>query len=168
VLFKRSNDFGDVFSNFCCDAHETRFYGFCMPKYTCAFVEQDKETLVQGVNVRQFEADSLKDAAIIFKGNRSFGPYIRVRDEDGHQQFFKVSDYEAGEEAIAAREEQIEAKQASQSSLLSTDILLKELITKTEEIRVIAKWFWWWFIGISLICMVLLVLVLLGAIAVRA
>jgi hypothetical protein len=63
-----------------------------MPKFTCVFVKQDKETILEGANARQLDADSPKSAAIAYKDiYKSIGPYVRVRDEDGEMQFFKVA-----------------------------------------------------------------------------
>ncbi|MDA7631767.1 hypothetical protein N8778_02955 [Verrucomicrobia bacterium] len=107
-----------------------------MPKFTCVFVEQDKETIFEGANARQLDADSPKSAAIAYKDiHKSIGPYVRVRDENGHNLFFKVDDFfkRTPEEIEATKKELAEAKQAAQSSLSSTDLLLKELIKEQKS-----------------------------------
>ena len=117
-----------------------------MPNFTCVFVDQDKETIFEGANARQLDADSPKSAAIAYKDiHKSIGPYVRVRDENGHNLFFKVDDFKRTPEEIEATKKELaeakqaseikqaEAKQAAQSSLSSTDLLLKELIKEQKS-----------------------------------
>ena len=65
-----------------------------MPKFTCVFVEEDKETIVEGAVATQIESDLPENAAFVYRENNySIGPFVSVRDENGHDLFFKVDDY---------------------------------------------------------------------------
>ncbi len=65
-----------------------------MPKFTCVFVKQDKETIVEGAAAKQIETDLVENAAFVYRENNyPIGPFVRVRDENGHNLFFEVDDY---------------------------------------------------------------------------
>ena len=128
-----------------------------MPEFTCVFVDQDEETIFEDAIALQLESDSAKSAAKEYLNLYGpTGPYVRVLDELGISQFFMVEDFvENPEEREAtkkkhaeaksaakqaaqkkhaeAKKKRAEAKEAAQSSLSSTDVLLKELIKEQKS-----------------------------------
>lgn len=111
---------------------------------------------------KSIDADTPSDAANIYQQSanqwKGIGPYVRVRDENGQEYIFRFSkdehgkiqaiedlrqdvneDYDANdakqaaEEEIESKKKQAGAKQAAQSSLSSTDLLLKELIKEQKS-----------------------------------
>ena len=104
-----------------------------MPKFTCVFVKEDKETVYgdarSPAETKSIDADTPSDAASIYQQSanpwKGIGPCIRVRDDQcGEVHFFNVA---------SEVKKHAEAKQAAKSSLSSTDILLKELIKEQKQ-----------------------------------
>ena len=125
-----------------------------MPKFTCVFVDQDKETIFEDAITLQLEFDSSKSAAQEYLNQYGrIGPYVKVCDETGYgDDLFPVKDFvenpeereatkkkhaeakkKQAEAKQAAEIKQVEAKQAAQTSLSSTDVLLKELIKEQKQ-----------------------------------
>ena len=115
-----------------------------MDKYTCFFVEQDEAAIFEDAITLQLESDSPEGAAKEYVNQHGpIGPYVKVRLRDGQwgDYVFKVEDFaENPEERGAikkkyaeAKKKQVEANQAAQSSLSTTDVLLKELIREQKQ-----------------------------------
>ena len=125
-----------------------------MPKFTCVFVDQDKETIFEDAITLQLEFDSSKSAAQEYLNQYGrIGPYVKVCDETGYgDDLFPVKDFvenpeereatkkkhaeakkKQAEAKQAAEIKQVEANQAAQSSLSTTDVLLKELLKEQKQ-----------------------------------
>jgi hypothetical protein len=113
-----------------------------MDKYTCFFVDQDEGSIFEDAITLQLESDSPEGAAKEYLNQHGpIGPYIKVCLRDGYGDYlFPVKDFggnpeerQATKKEQAAEIKQAEAKSAAQSSLSSTDLLLKELIKEQKS-----------------------------------
>jgi hypothetical protein len=131
-----------------------------MDKYTCFFVDQDEGAIFEDGITLQLESDSPEGAAKEYLNQHGpIGPYVKVRLRDGYGDYlFPVKDFggnpeerQATKKKQAAEIKQAGARQAAQSSLSSTDVLLKELIKEQKQTNEWLKKVRWSLLGINVI-----------------
>ena len=132
-----------------------------MPEYKCVFVKVDKKTIHSDIyadaETKLIQADTARAAAATYKLEANkwrdslVGPIVRTCDENGNERFFPDT-VSVGDKKLSTQKEieyretiaqlskkkqteakQAEAKEAAQSSLSSTDVLLKELIKEQKQ-----------------------------------
>ena len=115
-----------------------------MPTYTCVFVDDDQQTAWMDSEPMQIQSGSLMHAAIAYKdkaleANQALGPCVKVSNEHGGYEFFKVAEYHNAK------------NRAKQSTTLATDTLLKELISEQKQANETLKKIRWSLLVIHLI-----------------
>jgi hypothetical protein len=117
-----------------------------MKKFKCKYGKSE--------TVKEIRAESSEEAYKAFLDQEGIKPdYVYVSDgglwsqTDTYEGHFE----EASEKADAIKKKQVEAKQVAESSLSSTDVLLKELIKEQKQTNEWLKKVRWSLLGINVI-----------------
>ena len=121
-----------------------------MPEYKCAFVKEDKETVIDESETKIIHADTARAAAAIYKleamdlkGKVLIGPIVRTCDENGQERFFPDTVSVGDKKLFTQKESQTTStnteKKEPQLSLPENNLLLWETAGKERSLEYIKR-----------------------------